>query len=182
MGQRRRHLAHRRQPRNMNELGLQFLQPRLRLLTLRYVADEPGEKVSIARSHFSDGQLHREGPAVLTLADYEPADPDDSPFSSPEISLDVAIVILPIGRRHQYLDVFSNHFRRGVAEQPLGCRAERLHDSALVDHDHRIWHGIQDRREMSLACKRLPRAGGGLNTVALQLLSAPGDARADHRE
>src|SRR5215470_15733159 len=35
---------------------------------------------------------------------------------------------------------------------------------------------------MSLARKRFPRAGGGLNTVALQLLSAPGDARADHRE
>src|SRR5215471_2640938 len=35
---------------------------------------------------------------------------------------------------------------------------------------------------MSLARKRIPRAGGGLNTIALQLLSAPGDARSDHRE
>src|SRR5262245_58097440 len=35
---------------------------------------------------------------------------------------------------------------------------------------------------MSLARKGVPRAGGGSNTVSLQLLSAPGDARSDHRE
>jgi hypothetical protein len=57
-----------------------------------------------------------------------------------------------------------------------------VHDSVLVDHDHRIRHGIKDRREMSLARKGVSRAGGGSNAVTLQLLSAPGDARSDHRE
>src|SRR5260370_42437963 len=35
---------------------------------------------------------------------------------------------------------------------------------------------------MSLARKPVPRAGGGSNTVALQLLSTPGDAYSDQRE
>src|SRR5215467_5018147 len=164
----------------MNELRLQLLQPRLRLLTLRDVADKASEKVTVAGSHFSYRQLHREGRAVLALTDHDAANSDDSPFSSSQISPQVIIVILPVGRRHQHLDVFSNNFLPGIAEQPLGCRAERLHDSVLADHDHRIRHGIEDRREMSLASKCVSRAGGGLNTVALQLLSAPADARSDH--
>src|SRR6516164_8595311 len=173
MRQRGRHLAHRGQSGHMNELRLQLLQPRLRLLTLRYVPDKASEKVTVARSHFPHRQLHREGRAVLALADHDAPDSNDSPLSGPQILLDVAIVILPVGRRHQHLDVFSNHFRRGIAEQPFRRRAERLHDSVLADDDHRIRHGIEDRREMSLARKRVSRAGRGLNPVVLQLLSAP---------
>src|SRR5215470_10914677 len=166
----------------MNQFRLQLLESRFRLLTLRYVADKASEKVTVARSHLPHRQLHREGRAVLALAHHDAADPDDSPLAGPQILLDVAVVILPVGRWHQHLDVFSNHFRRAIAEQPFRRRAERLHDSALVDHDHRIRHGIEDRREMSLARKRVPRAGGGSNTVALQLLSTPGDAYSDQRE
>src|SRR5258708_14612998 len=166
----------------MNHLGLQLLQPRLRLLTLRYVADKASEKVTVARPHFPHRQLHREGRAVLALADHHAADSDDSPLSGAQVLLDVAIVIFSVGRRHQRLDVFSNHFRRAIAEQPFRRRAERLHVSALVDHDHRIRHGIEDRREMSLARKRVPRAAGGSNTVALQPPSPPADAYSDQPE
>src|SRR5499427_10934224 len=100
MGERGRHLTPRCQSGNMSELGLQLLQPRLRLLTLRYVADKASEIVAIARSHFPHRQLHREGRAVLALAHHDAADSDDSPLSSSQILLDVAIVILPVGRRH----------------------------------------------------------------------------------
>ena len=47
--QRRGHLAHGGQPRHVDQLGLQFLQPRLGLLPLGEVADEAGEEALIAR-------------------------------------------------------------------------------------------------------------------------------------
>ena len=143
--QRRGHLAHGGQPGDMHELGLQFLQPRLGLLALGQVADEAGEEALIARAHLADRKLHRKGRAVPALADDDPADADDSPLSGAEISLEVAVVILAVGRRHQHLDVFSHDLRRRVAEQPLGRRAERLHDPALVDDDHRVRNGVEDR-------------------------------------
>ena len=46
--QRGRHLAHGGQSRDMNELGLQFLQPRLGLLALGEIADEAGEEALLA--------------------------------------------------------------------------------------------------------------------------------------
>src|SRR5215471_20550420 len=91
-----RHLAHRGQSGHMNELRLQLLQPSLRLLTLRYVPDKASEKVTIAGSHFPHRQLHREGRAVLALTDHDAANSDDPPFSGPQISPQVIIVILPV--------------------------------------------------------------------------------------
>src|SRR5215472_15809849 len=101
----------------MNELGLQLLQPRLRLLTLRYVADKASEKVAVARSHFPHRQLHREGRAVLALADHDAADSDDSPLSRPQILLDVAIVILSVGALSLKKKVLSDHFCNTITEQ-----------------------------------------------------------------
>ena len=146
------------------------------------VADEAGEKALIARAHFSHGQLHRKSRAVLALADYEPSDPDDSPLSGPEVALEVAIVVLPVGRRHQALDVRADDFRRRKAEQPLGRRAEGMDDAVLIDHDHRVGHGIEDRREVGRARKSVIRAGRRLHPIALQLLAAPGHACPDQDE
>ena len=182
VSQRGRHLAHSGQSGDMHELGLQFLKPCLGLLPLRKVADESGEEALIARAHFSHGEFHRKSRAVLALADHEPPDPDDSPLSGSEVALEVAIVILPVGSRHQALDVRADDFRRGKAEQPLGCGAEGLDDPALIDHDHRVGHGIEDRGEVSRARMGVVRAGCRLNTVALELLSAPGNACSDQDE
>src|ERR1700730_5574881 len=173
MRQRRRHLAHGRQSGDVDKLGLQLLQPRFGLLPLGQVADEAGEEALIARPHLSDGKLHRKSRAVPALADDQSADSDDSPFSGAQISLEIPIVILPVWRRHQELDVFSKHSRRGESEQPLGRRTERLDDSVLVDDDHRIRHGIQDRLQMGLPPESIPRARGSDRMVALQLLDAP---------
>src|SRR5262245_40495165 len=100
----------------MYELGLQFLQPRLGLLTLREVADESGEVALIARAHLAYGELHGKRRAVLALANDDAPDPDDAPLSGPQIALQVAVVILSIRRRHQELDVGAQHFRRRIAE------------------------------------------------------------------
>ena len=53
---------------------------------------------------------------------------------------------------------------------------------SLVDHDHRVGHGIEDRREVSRACVSVVRADRRLHTIALQLLSAPGHACPDQDE
>ena len=166
----------------MHEFGLQFLEPCLGLLPLRKVADESGEEALIARAHFAHGKLHRKSRAVLALADHEPTDPDDPPLSGPEIALEIAIVVLPVGSRHQALDIRPDDFPRGKTEQPLGRRAERNDDSSLVDYDHRVGHGIEDRREVGRACVSVVRADRGLHPIALQLLSAPGHAGADQDE
>ena len=106
----------------MDELGLQLLQPRLGLLPLGQVADEAGEEALVARSHLADRKLHREGRAVLALADHHAADADDAPLAGAQIALEIAIVRLAVGRGHQHLDVLSRALRsrysRTAARRP----------------------------------------------------------------
>ena len=139
----------------MHELGLQFLQPRFGLLPLGQVADEAGEEAPVAGAHLADRQLHREGRAVLALADDHAADADDAPLAGAQIALEIAVVALAVGRRHQHLDVLADHLVRRVAEQPRSRRAEGLHDPALVDDDHRVRHGVEDRAQMRFARERV---------------------------
>ena len=123
----------------------------LGLLPLGQVADEAGEVVPLAGAHLADRQLHREGRAVLALADHDAADADDAPLAGGEIALEIAVVLLAIGRRHQHADVLADDLAGGIAEQPLGRRAEATAmRAALVDDDHRVRHGLQDRAQMRL--------------------------------
>ena len=45
-----------------------------------------------------------------------------------------------------------------IAEQARGGCAERLHDSANVDHHHGVRNGVEDRLDMGLASQRGTRA------------------------
>ncbi len=85
--QRRGHLAHGRQPRDVDELRLQLLQARLGLLALGQVADEAGEIAALAGAHLANGQLHGERRAVLALADHDAPDADDAPLAGGEVAL-----------------------------------------------------------------------------------------------
>ena len=77
----------------MDQLGLQFLQPRLGLLSFGQVADEAGEEALIAHVHFADGKLHRKRRAVLALADDDAADADDAPLAGAQIAVEIAVMI-----------------------------------------------------------------------------------------
>ena len=90
-----------------------------------------------------------------------------------QIALEIAVVALAIGRRHQHADVLADHLVRAVAEQPLGRRAERLHDPALVDDDHRVGHGVEDRLEMGLARRGVPGALQRLKPTRSEPLAKP---------
>ena len=85
--QRRCHLAHRGQARDVHQLGLQFLQARFGLLPLGQVADEAGEEAPVARFHLADRELHRKGRTVLALADHHAADADDAALAGVEVAL-----------------------------------------------------------------------------------------------
>ena len=96
----------------MHELGLQFLQPRFRPLPLGQVANEAGEETPVGGVHFADRKLHRKGRAVLALADHDAADADDAPLAGAQIAIEIAVVILAVGRWHQHLDVLANDVAR----------------------------------------------------------------------
>src|SRR5690242_8850652 len=101
----------------MDKLGLQLLQARFGFLPLGEVADESGKIALIARPHFADRKLNRESRAILALADHDAADADDALFAGLQIALEIAIVILPVWRRHQHLDVAPDHLGGTIAEE-----------------------------------------------------------------
>ena len=92
VGKRRRHLAHRAQARNMDQFGLQFLQPRLGLLMFGQIADEAGEVARSAGLHFADRKLHRECRSVLALAGHDSADADDMPLAGGSIAREITVM------------------------------------------------------------------------------------------
>ena len=97
----------------MDELGLQFLQPGLGLLAFGEVADESGEEALVAHMHLADGKLHRKRRAVVALSDDDAADADNAALAGAHIAIEVAVVVVLVRRRHQHLDVFPEHVRRG---------------------------------------------------------------------
>src|SRR4249919_3889301 len=104
----------------MNQFGLQLLQPGFGLLALAQITDESREIAIRARFHLADRQLHRERRAILALADDHTADPDDPPLPCCQIALYIAVMLLPIRRRHEHAHVLADHMFRTVAEQPYG--------------------------------------------------------------
>ena len=145
------HLAHRAQTRDVDQFGLQFLQPCLGLLLLGEIADEARKEGLSSRMHLADGEMHRKRRAVLAHAGDDAADADDAPFTRLQVAGEVAVMAAAIRLRHQLADVFSDRLGFGVAELTLGGAGEELHDAVLVDHDHRIRDRIQDRAKVPLA-------------------------------
>ena len=86
----------------MDQLALQFLHPRFGLLPFGQVADEAGEEAPLGDAHLADRKLHRKGRAVAPLADHDPADADDAALAGAVVALEIAVMRLAIGRRHQH--------------------------------------------------------------------------------
>ena len=94
----------------MDELRLQLLQPRLRLLAFGEVADEAGERTLVAGFHLADRKLHREGRSILALSHDHAAHADDPPLSRLHVAAEIAVVVFAIRRGHHDLDVLADHF------------------------------------------------------------------------
>ena len=126
MSERRRHVAEGGEAGHVHELGLKFLQAGFGLLTLGQVADEAGEIPLPGGTHLADRELHREGRAILALADHDAADADDPLLAGREIAPDIAVMLRAIRVRHQHLDVLADDFAWFVTELPNRRGAERL--------------------------------------------------------
>ena len=63
---------------------------------------KPVKIAPLAGLHLADRKLHRKGRAVLALADHHPADADDAALAGRVIAVEIAVVLLAIGRRHQH--------------------------------------------------------------------------------
>ncbi len=128
----------------MHQLVLQLVQPLLGLLPLGKVPDEAGVEPRARAVHLADGQLHREGGAVLALADHHPADADDPPLTGPGIAVEIAVMLLTVRLRHQDPHIAADGVLGGIAEQALGGLAEGLDRPLVVDHHHCVGHGLED--------------------------------------
>ncbi len=60
-------------------------------------------------------------------------------------------MLLPVRRRHQNADVLPDRLFGRVAEQRSAVALNELHDPMVVDHDHRVRHGVKHRPQMRLA-------------------------------
>src|SRR5687768_14146877 len=84
---------------------------------------------------------------VLALASHFAARPDDLRHPGLQVVGDVPVVLLPIGTRHQQLDVLTKDLGRRVPEQPFCGRVERLDESLGIDHDDAVYGRREDGLE-----------------------------------
>ena len=180
----RGHFAQRGQPRDMGQFILQVVQPPLGLLAFADVAHEAGEEPLVTRAHLADRQFHGEGRAVAAFAHHHAADADDPPLTGVQVALQIAVVAVAVGPRHQLADVAPDHLFRRPAEQALGRGAERPDGPGLVDHHHGAGHGRQDRSQVGLADRQfgvrpLALLGAAAVVAASQARRQPKDG--EHR-
>ena len=174
VGQGGGHRAHRAQARDVDELGLQFLEARLGPLPLGQVVDEAGEEDLLARAHLADGELHRKGRAVRPLARHDPVGSDDAALPGAPVVREVAVVLAAHRLGHQHAHVPPDGRGRGIAEEALGRRAEGGDGPRLVDDDHGLGHGVEDRAQVGLA-------GAQVRLGLLLLVDAEDDAAMPRR-
>ena len=142
---------------------------RLHLPTRRQIANEPGKDAFAAGSRLADRQLHGKDCAILRQAFDHAAVTDDPGLPGFQIPADVAVMFFPVRSRHQHLDVAANDLVGVIAEQLRRRRAERGHDPAFVDDDHRLRDRIEDRAQMRLAGGQLSLGPFQFSDVAVDL-------------
>ena len=163
----------------MDQFRLELLEAGFGLLPFGEIADEASEEALIARAHLADRKLHREGRAVLALADDDATDADDAALAGQHVSAEIAVVGLAIGRRHQHLDVPADGLARRVAEQALRREAEGLDEPLFVDDHHGFGDGVEDRLEMGFAGDKFAGAFERLHLASAQALGEPGQSHAN---
>src|SRR6185437_14649382 len=73
---------------------------------------------------------HRKDAAVLAPGFEFPADADNAFFPRPQVTGQIAAMLIPIRRRHEYRHILADHLGGGVAKHPLGGGIDGLEDGA----------------------------------------------------
>src|SRR4030095_3501283 len=83
------------------------------------------------------------GPIPTSGADFPP-NADNVGFVLLQVQRYVAVVLLPVGGRHEHTDVLPYDFVGGIPKEALGSRVERLEDAPLVNSDDPVHRGLQN--------------------------------------
>ena len=140
----------------------------------RQVVQNPGELPLPLNRHFPDRQMQGEDSAVAPHALHITSDPDDPGVPFPEITLEVTIVFVAIGRRHEHGHITAHDLGFGVPEQPLGGGVERFDLTVGIDDDNAIHRRFDNRAPAQLHGPTQPLVLGDLRDIARD------DRRANH--
>ena len=121
-----------------------FPQCRLGALALGNVADDPDEDSFALHPRFGDGEFEGKLRSILSPSDDLAADADDPLLASGQIASEIAVVFIPIRRRHEHLHVMTDRFVFRKAEQLLRGGIDRLNNAAFIDADNPIDGGFQE--------------------------------------
>ena len=158
VGNDRSHLAELGQRRLLAQLAL-HLHPGAEIVK------DSGELPFAFDRDLADRQMQREGRAVLAASLHFPSDADDLGAAGRQIPRQIGVVLLLVRRRHEHVDVVTEHFCRRVAEQPLRRRIERLDAAVRVDDDDTVDSGVDDRPPPSFTGAQLPFESNALRQV-----------------
>ena len=122
------------------------------------IVEHAGELAFALDRHLADRQVERERAAVATTPGHFATGADDLRCAGVEILREIAVVRVVIRRRHEHVDVPTDDFGLGIAEQPLGPAVERFDSSLRVDDDDAIDRGIDDRSQPRIRVTEIRRA------------------------
>src|SRR5690606_15318842 len=125
----------------MLSVPLQFF---LRCFAIGYVPHDAGEDAAISQVRFAYRQLDWKCRTVLAPPLHFPLHADDFASSGPTIILQVLIMLIAIGRRHEQADIMSNDLFGAIAENSFSCLVEGIDSAAFVNGDDGINSSIDD--------------------------------------
>ena len=147
MRQRRRHLPHRAQARDMQKFRLKLLQAHLDAQPLRNVVENTHIDDPPVDAPFADRQKYGQDGAVLAAGDNFPADTDNMPLAGPPVMLKIAVMRLPIGRRHQHRHIAPDHLIGAITQKTFAGRVINLHHAIGIYHDYAVVSSRKQRFE-----------------------------------
>ena len=118
------------------------------------VADETGEQPPVRQPHFADGKIDRKRRPVFPPRHHLPADADDPGLAGAAIIGEIPVVLLPVRRRHQDIDVFSDDLSGLVSESLLGGAIHRFNQATLIDGDNALDGGLENGAQSFLAVRQ----------------------------
>jgi hypothetical protein len=87
-----------------------------------------------------------------------------------------------IRRRHQHVDIATDRFGRGIAEQPFGTAIEGLNRAGRVDDDDAVHRRVNDRVESLRALGRERRFRSARILGSAMLVIDPRDSQSGRHE
>ena len=122
-------------------------RPLLHRSALGKVADDAGEQPPAREPHLAHRDVGGEDAAVLALRLDLAADADDPRLAGTQAMRDVAVVLLPVRRRHEHRDVAPDQLVARISECPLSRRIDRLDRAGLLDGDDGVNGGMENRTQ-----------------------------------